>query len=58
MERRENAVTTFESMAEIDAIVSSTNWIKPLKQYFKFNMVQFVFCILSFSLFSLPRPQK
>ena len=25
MERRENAVPTFESMAEIDAIVSSTN---------------------------------
>ena len=58
MERRENAVTTFESMAEIDPIVSSTNWIKRLKQYFKFNMVQFVFCILSFSLFSLSRPQK
>ena len=44
MERRENV----ESMAEIDPIVSSTNWIKPLKQYF--SMVQFVFCILLFSL--------
>ena len=38
--------TTFESIAEIDPIVSSTNWIKPLtsKQYFKFSMVQSFHC--------------
>ena len=38
--------TTFESIAEIDPIVSSTNWIKPLtsKQYFKFSMVQSIHC--------------